>query len=474
MQLADYDLADFYDEYFVAPGKSRPEVAAIARWLQTLSPQELVRHEEAAQQTLTELGATFIVDGTKRTLPFDILPRVIAASEWQQLQLGLKQRVKALNSFCADIYGEQRILRDGKVPREIIESATGFLPNCRGMKPPRGIWCHVSGIDLVRNQEGQWYVLEDNLRVPSGVAYALKNRQVLQSTLPQLVEQFTLEPVEYYAQQLLQSLLNSAPAGISEPTMAVLSPGPQETAYFEHAFLAESIGIALVEPEDLTIADGYLHRLTADGPQRIDIIYRRGDVDLLDALHLGDQYASGSSALIELCQQGRLTLANAMGTGVADDKVVYAYVPEIIRYYLGEEPRLPNVPTYLCWQSEDRNYVLEHLDQLVVKSASEYGGSGMLVGPSASQAERDSFADKIRSQPRNYIAQPTLSLSRIPTVVDGRLEGRHVDLRPYVVSRAEDIYVYPGGLTRVALEKGSLVVNSSRGGGTKDTWVLAE
>ena len=471
MQLSDYDLEGFYDEYFTAPGTPQPTVAAIAQWLQQLSPEELTQYTQTAQQALEKLGATFIFHGQKRVLPLDILPRVISASEWSQLQAGLKQRVTALNLFCADIYSDQRILEDGIIPREVIESATGFLNECLGMKPPGGVWCHVSGIDLVRNEEGQWYVLEDNLRVPSGIAYSLKNRQVMQSTLPQLIEQFTLEPVEDYPQQLLHSLFHSVPAGVTEPTVAVLTPGPDETAYFEHALLAEQMGVPLLEPGDVVVEDGYLQMKTSQGLRRVDVVYRRGDADLIDALRLGS--GSSMTALVELCQQGRLALANALGTGVADDKVVYAYVPDMIRYYLGEDPLLPNVPTYLCWQQEDQNYVLEHLDQLVVKSASEYGGEGMLVGPHATGEERETFAQKIRAKPRNYMAQPTIYLSRIPTVIEEHLEGRHVDLRPYIIHQGDDIYVYPGGLSRVALKKGSLVVNSSQGGGTKDTWVLA-
>ena len=471
MQLSDYDLEEFYDEYFTAPGKPQSTVAAIAQWLQNRSPEELTQDTQAAQQALKKLGATFIFHGEERVLPFDILPRVIAASEWSQLKAGLKQRVTALNLFCADIYSDQRILKDKLIPREVIESATGFWGECLEMKPPGGVWCHVSGIDLVRNQEGEWYVLEDNLRVPSGIAYALKNRQVMQSTLPQLLEQFSLEPVQDYPQQLLKSLLNSVPAGVNEPTVAVLTPGPGETAYFEHALLAEEMGVPLLKPKDVVIEDGYLQMKTPQGLRRVDVVYRRGDADLFEALNLDH---SSMAALVKLCQQGRLALANALGTGVADDKVVYAYVPEMIRYYLGEDPLLPNVPTYLCWQQEDQQYVLEHLDQLVVKSASEYGGEGMLIGPHATEEERETFAQKIRAKPRNYMAQPTIQLSRIPTVVEGKLAGRHVDLRPYIVHQGDDIYVYPGGLTRVALKKGSLVVNSSQGGGTKDTWVLAD
>ncbi|MGP1373631.1 MAG: circularly permuted type 2 ATP-grasp protein [Almyronema sp.] len=458
-----------YNEYFTSTGHPRPEIAGLAEWLKQLSAERLAQTEAAAEDALKDLGATFVVNGEERILPFDILPRVISAQTWQTLEKGLKQRVAALNRFCADVYGTQHIIRDGKIPRAVVESAAHFLPACMGLRPPGGVWCHVSGTDLVRDADGQWYVLEDNLRVPSGIAYVLKNRQVMERILPQLVAQFDPEPIDHYAAPLRQALV--AAAFVDDPAIAVLTPGPHESAYFEHALLAEQMGVALVRPQDLAIANGYLHYRSDRGLSPIDVLYRRGDLPLFNQFQ-PEGYASGVAALIELCQARRLAVANAMGAGVADDKVIYAYVPDMIHYYLGEEPILPNVPTYLCWQERDRQYVLEHLDQLVVKAASEEGGRGMMIGPHATQAEREEFAAKIRSHPRDYMAQPTLSLSQIPTVINGQLEGRHVDLRPYVLHQGDSIYVHPGGLTRVALKKGSLVVNSTQGGGSKDTWVL--
>ncbi|MBE9045684.1 circularly permuted type 2 ATP-grasp protein [Pleurocapsales cyanobacterium LEGE 10410] len=471
MNLNYYDTQDYYDEYILSSGKPRPEVASIVEWLQTLSPQELQHYQETAQKTLADRNVTFKAGDEERVFPFDLIPRVIPADQWQYLKQGLQQRVTALNLFCADIYDRQLIVKDGIVPQEIIDSAVNFIPECRGMKPPSGVWCHISGTDLVRDRDGKWYVLEDNLRVPSGVSYTLENRRVMELLLPQLLEKLAIAPVKDYPQQLLKTLLNSAPKGIDEPNVVVFSPGKQSSAYFEHAYLAQQMGVALAEAQNLMLKDGYLQLRTAEGLRRVDVIYRRGDQELFDSLNLGSNHSSGTAAIADLCQQGKLAIANALGTGVADDKVIYAYVPKMIRYYLNEEPILPNVPTYLCWEAEDRQYVLDHLDELVVKSASEEGGHGMLVGIQASASEREEFAEKIRSYPRRYMAQPTICLSHIPTIFGDRLEGRHTDLRPYIIHQGDEIYVYPGGLTRVAMEKGKLVVNSSQGGGSKDTWV---
>ena len=471
MKLNYYDTQDYYDEYMLSSGEPREEVIPLVEWLQALSAEELQHYQETAQKTLADRDVTFRVDEEKRVFPFDLIPRVISASEWQHLKRGLQQRVFALNLFCADIYDRQMIVKDGKIPQEIIDSAVNFIPECQGIKPPAGVWCHVSGTDLVRDRDGKWYVLEDNLRVPSGVSYTLENRKVMEKLLPKLLEKLAIAPVEDYPQQFLKTLLNSAPNGVNNPNIAILTPGKESSAYFEHAYLAEKMGVSLIEAEDLVLEDGYLKMLTDKGLRQVDVIYRRGDKELFDSLELGGNYSSGTAAVADLCQQGKLALANALGTGVADDKVIYAYVPKMIRYYLGEEPILPNVPTYLCWQEEDCKYVLEHLDELVVKAASEEGGHGMLVGTNASASERKAFAEKIKSQPRSYMAQPTIYLSRIPTVFGDRLEGRHTDLRPYIIHQGEEIYVYPGGLTRVAMEKGELVVNSSQGGGSKDTWV---
>ncbi|MEC4982672.1 MAG: circularly permuted type 2 ATP-grasp protein [Oscillatoria sp. PMC 1076.18] len=476
MHLESYDLQGFYDELFLAEGQPRPSAAPLLEWMQGLSSAELQQHHNTAQITLFKLGVTFNVyndnQGVEKIFPFDIIPRIIAAAEWTKLEQGLKQRIMALNLFLADIYNQQRILQDGKIPAEVINSATGFLKPCVGMQPPAGVWCHITGTDLVRDRDGQWYVLEDNLRVPSGVSYVLENRRVMKSTFPQIFQTMAIQPVDDYPSHLLETLLNLAPPQLAEPTVVVLSPGIFNSAYFEHSFLAQQMGVELVEGRDLVVVDGYLQMQTTKGLRRVDVIYRRVDDDFLDPLVFRNDSRLGVPGLMEVYRQGKVAIANAPGTGVADDKVVYAYVPEMIRYYLGEEPILPIVPTYLCWREQDREYVLQNLDKLVVKSANEAGGYGMLVGSMATEVERQTFAEKITENPRNYIAQPTISLSRVPTLIGDRLEGRHVDLRPYILHRGEEIYVHPGGLTRVALKKDSLVVNSSQGGGSKDTWVL--
>ncbi|HEY9834267.1 MAG TPA: circularly permuted type 2 ATP-grasp protein [Stenomitos sp.] len=476
MHLETYDPGDYYDELFWATGQPRPEAAPLIKWMQGLQPKDLQQHQKTAQIALFKLGVTFNVysdnQGVERVFPFDIIPRIISAQEWDWIERGLKQRIAALNLFLDDIYNEQRILQDGKIPEEVIYSAKGFLSPCVGLQPVAGVWCHVTGTDLVRDRQGQWYVLEDNLRVPSGISYVLENRRVMKSTFPQVFQTMAIQPVDDYSSHLLDTLLNLAPPHLPNPTVVVLTPGIYNSAYFEHSFLAQQMGVELVEGRDLVVVDGYLQMQTTKGLRRVDVIYRRVDDDFIDPQVFRSDSMLGVPGLMEVYRQGRVALANAPGTGVADDKVVYAYVPQMIHYYLGEEPLLPNVPTYLCWRESDRNYVLEHLDQLVVKAANESGGYGMLVGPHASEAEREAFAQKIVEQPRNYIAQPTLCLSRVPTLIDTQIEGRHVDLRPYILHRGDEIYVHPGGLTRVALRKGSLVVNSSQGGGSKDTWVL--
>ncbi|MGK7944845.1 MAG: circularly permuted type 2 ATP-grasp protein [Microcystaceae cyanobacterium] len=478
MPITNYDPENFYDELYHSVGQPRPHAEPLIEWMKQLPPEELQQHLETAQVALFNLGVTFRVysdnQGIERILPFDIIPRIIANDEWQQLEKGLKQRIKALNLFLTDIYDQQHIIKDGKIPLEIIESASGFLQPCIGVKPPENIWCHITGTDLVRDGDGQWYVLEDNLRVPSGISYVLENRRVMKSTFPDIFQTIAIKPIDDYPSHLLETLLNLAPPHLPDPTVVVLTPGIYNSAYFEHSFLAQQMGVELVEGRDLIVMDGYLQMKTTKGLQRVDVIYRRIDDDFLDPTVLRKDSALGIPGLMEVYRQGRVALANAPGTGVADDKVVYAYVPEMIRYYLDEDPILSNVPTYLCWREEDKNYVLEHLDELVVKSADEAGGYGMLVGTKSTQAEREEFAQRIKANPRNYIAQPTLKLSRVPTLIDGQVEGRHVDLRPYILNRGDEIYVHPGGLTRVALRKGSLVVNSSQGGGSKDTWVLAD
>jgi len=479
MTSFSYQPETFYDELFFPSGESRPEAQPLVDWIARLPIAELRQHQNTAQAALFNLGVTFRVygdeeEGLERALPFDIIPRVISAQDWRALEEGLKQRIAALNCFLGDIYGARKIIEDGVIPWEIVVSAGGYLPACQGIQPPLGIWCHITGTDLVRDQTGDWYVLEDNLRVPSGISYVLENRRVMKSTFPEIFQTMEVQAVDEYPSYLLDTLLNLAPPQLPQPRVAVLTPGIYNSAYFEHSFLAQQMGVELVEGRDLTVMDGYLQMRTTKGLQRVDVIYRRLDDEFLDPAVFRSDSLLGVPGLMEVYRQGRVALANAPGTGVADDKAIYAFVPEMIRYYLGEEPILNNVPTYLCWREDDRAYVLDHLETLVVKATNEAGGYGMLMGPSSSAQERAEFSDRIRHNPRNYIAQPVLSLSRAPTLVNqDNLEGRHVDLRPYILHRGDEIYVHPGGLTRVALKKGSLVVNSSQGGGSKDTWVLA-
>ncbi len=477
MNFNDYDPGDFYDELFVAPGQPRPDAIPLIERMTSLGIEEVLRRQQAAQVALFKLGVTFNVysdnQGTERILPFDIIPRIVSAADWEVLERGLKQRIHALNLFLSDIYSDQKILADGIIPAEIVFSASGFLKPCMGLQPPGGIWCHITGTDLVRDRSGRWYVLEDNLRCPSGVSYVLENRRVMKSTFPLVFDTMQIQPVEEYPSQLLETLLNLAPAHLTDPTVVVLTPGIYNSAYFEHSFLAQQMGVQLVEGRDLVVADGFLQMRTTKGLQRVDVIYRRIDDDFIDPTVFRADSTLGVPGLMEVYRAGRVAIANALGTGVADDKVIYSYVPDMIRYYLGEDAILANVPTYLCWESSQQSHVLENLDQLVVKSAGESGGYGMLVGPHATQAERDEFAAKIKAFPRNYIAQPTLCLSRVPAFIDNNFEGCHVDLRPYILY-GKQIFVNPGGLTRVALRRGSLVVNSSQGGGSKDTWVVCQ
>lgn len=475
MKFTSYDPGDFYDELFAATGRPRPESTALIETINSLSEGELQQRQQAAKIAMFKMGITFNVygdgQGTERIFPFDIIPRIVAAAEWAKLEQGLKQRIRALNLFIADIYNQQQIIKDGVIPGELLDSAKGFLKPCMGLKPPAGIWCHITGTDLVRDKDGQWYVLEDNLRCPSGVSYVLENRRVMKSTFPQVFRKIDIEPVDDYPSHLLETLLNLAPPHLQDPRVVVLTPGIYNSAYFEHSFLAQQMGVELVEGRDLVVADGYLQMRTTKGLQRIDVVYRRIDDDFIDPTVFRSDSLLGIPGLMEVYRAGRVGLANALGTGVADDKVIYAYVPQMIRYYLGEEQILANVPTYLCWEPKQQQHVLANLDKLVVKSANESGGYGMLVGTQASESERQEFAQKIQANPRNYIAQPTLCLSRVPTIIDRQFQGCHVDLRPYILY-GKDIHVSPGGLTRVALKKGSLVVNSSQGGGSKDTWVV--
>jgi uncharacterized circularly permuted ATP-grasp superfamily protein len=470
-----YDPGDFFDELFVSKGQPRPEASQLVRRVNALSLADLKLQQEAAQNTLFKLGVTFNVysdtQGTERIFPFDVIPRIVSGDEWQWLEKGLKQRIHALNCFIHDVYNDQKILNDNVIPRHVVESAPGFLQPCMGLQPPEQVWCHITGTDLVRDKDGTWYVLEDNLRCPSGVSYVLENRRVMKNTFPHLFSAMDIAPVDDYASQLLESLLNLVPDAMINPRVVVLTPGVYNSAYFEHSFLAQQIGAELVEGRDLVVSDGYLKMRTTKGLERVDVVYRRIDDDFIDPLEFRPDSLLGVPGLMEVYRAGRVAIANALGTGVADDKLVYAYVPDMIRYYLNEDQIIPNVPTYLCEDPSQQDHVLTHLDQLVVKATNASGGYGMLVGPHATDSQRQDFAERIQANPRGYIAQPTLCLSRVPTLIGDAFEGCHVDLRPYILY-GKDIYVNPGGLTRVALKRGSLVVNSSQGGGSKDTWVV--
>ncbi len=476
MYFSSYDTQGFYDEMFDCAGKPRPHARLLVETVEALSDGHLLRYKHAAERLLLQMGITFNVygdsAGTERIFPFDLIPRIVPADEWDHIESGLKQRVHALNAFIDDIYHDQKILRDGVIPRDVVLSAVSYRKQCHGLNPPYRVWCHVTGTDLVRDRDGVYYVLEDNLRVPSGVSYVLENREVLKTIFPAVFEGLSVRPVNDYPSHLLEMLESIAPGAPANPSVVLLTPGIYNSAYFEHSFLAQQMGVQLVEGRDLVVDGGRVFMRTTKGLERVDVIYRRIDDDFLDPEAFRDDSVLGVPGLMAAYRDGRVALANAPGNGVADDKVIYAYVPEIIRYYEGADAILPNVPTYLCWRDDDRAYVLEHLAELVVKSANESGGYGMLVGPHSTVQQQQEFAAKIQVNPRNYIAQPTLALSRVPTVVGDHFEGRHVDLRPYILC-GKDIWVLPGGLTRVAMTKGSLVVNSSQGGGSKDTWVQA-
>jgi uncharacterized circularly permuted ATP-grasp superfamily protein len=409
--------------------------------------------------------------GTERLIPFDIVPRIIPAQQWQHLAAGLRQRVKALNAFIADIYHEQHILAAGKIPAEQVLTNGQYRPEMQGVAVPGSIYAHIAGIDVVRAGRGEFYVLEDNLRVPSGVSYMLEDRRMMMRLFPELFAQHSIAPVEHYPDLLLENLRSVAPQGVNDPTVVLLTPGAYNSAYFEHAFLAQQMGIEMVEGQDLYVDDEFVYMRTTRGPQRVDVIYRRIDDDFLDPLVFRADSMLGVPGLLAAYRAGRVTVANAIGTGVADDKSIYPYVPDMVRFYLGEEPLLSNVPTYVLRRKEDLEYTLAHLSELVVKEVHGAGGYGMLIGPAATRAELDEFRARIVRHPERYIAQPTLALSACPTFVESGIAPRHLDLRPFVLSGRE-VTLVPGGLTRVALREGSLVVNSSQGGGTKDTWVL--
>ncbi len=472
-----YKTDKFYDEMFFPDGSARPAVQMLVERIANFPNGELIRRQITAEHALLRMGITFNVyadeQGVERIFPFDLIPRIIDATEWEWIERGLKQRIHALNLFIDDVYHEQKIIKDGIVPADVVLSSERYLEQCIGLDPPRGIWCHITGTDLVRDGDGQIYVLEDNLGCPSGVSYVIENRQLMKRTFPQLFGMSQIEPVEDYPSHLLDMLQYLVSDRVMSPEVALLTPGIYNSAYFEHSFLAQQMGVELVEGRDLVVMDGYVHMRTTKGFERVDVIYRRINDDFLDPEIFNPESLLGVPGLMEVYKSGRLALINAPGTCVADDKVVCTYVPQIIKYYLDEDIIVPNVPTYMCWEDDDRKYVLEHLDELVVKEANQSGGYGMLIGPHATKAEHEDFAERIKANPRNYIAQPTLALSRVPVLIDDHFEGRHVDLRPFILY-GEEIYVLPGGLTRVALKKGSLVVNSSQGGGSKDTWVLSD
>ena len=474
MKFSTYDPGEFYDELFEGIGRPRRGSALLLRKFASLPDGELRKRQQAAERVILNMGMTFGVygsdEGHEQIFPFDIVPRIVEAPDWTLIDTGLRQRLRALNLFIDDVYHEQKILKDNVIPSELIYSSKGFLKACWGLNPPRGIWCHIAGIDLVRISDGRYYVLEDNMRCPSGVAYVLEARQVMKRTFPELFEAYRVRPVDEYPSRLLETLRSLS--DLPDPTIVILTPGSYNSAYYEHSLLAQKMGVELVEASDLVVIDGSVHMRTTKGSQRVDVIYRRINDEYLDPLVFRPDSLLGVPGVMEAYKNGRVAIANAPGTGVADDKAIYAYVPKIINYYLAEEPILPNVPTYVCWERRDRDYVLEHLDQLVVKATNEAGGYGMMIGPQASQQEREDCARRIQADPRNYIAQPTLALSRSPTLVEDHIEGRHVDLRPYVL-QGKGFYVLPGGMTRVALRKGSLVVNSSQGGGNNATWVLS-
>jgi uncharacterized circularly permuted ATP-grasp superfamily protein len=472
-----YDLNGAYDEMFAADGMARPPYQRLFQRILQLVPEELQQRQKAADTSFLHQGITFTVygsnEGTERIFPYDLLPRIISSREWSTIDRGLTQRIVALNLFLHDIYHEGRILAQGVVPHDLIYSSRHYRREMRGVNVPHGIYTAVVGTDLIRMPNGDFTVLEDNLRVPSGASYMLANRRVMKNIFPNLFADYGVRPLDYYGESLMATLRALAPTGRTDPTIVLLTPGVYNSAYFEHTFLARQMGIELVEGRDLVVHDNMVYMRTTGGLQRVDVIYRRIDDDFTDPLTFRANSMLGVPGLFNVYRTGNVGLGNAIGTGVADDKAVYAYVPEIIKYYLGEEAILKNVPTYLLERDEDRGYVLDHLPDLVVKAVGESGGYGMLIGPHSTSKERDEFRRLIRANPRNYIAQPTVMLSRAPCFIEGQVEARHIDLRPYILY-GDRVSILPGGLTRVALRRGSLVVNSSQGGGSKDTWVLSE
>jgi uncharacterized circularly permuted ATP-grasp superfamily protein len=464
-----------YDECFDNDGRVRPAYRRLATHLAGLSPEELAAKAEAIELSLRAQGITFTVysngSDVERTFPLDLVPRLVTALEWEQLTAGLVQRVTALNAFLSDVYSSRAIVRDGIVPNELLVTGRHFTRQATGLNVPRGIWTHVSGVDLIKDDEGRWLVLEDNCRTPSGVSYVLENRASMVRGFPELFFRHRVRPVDHYPQVLLDVLRHIAPRGDVDPTIVLLTPGAYNSAYFEHTFLARQMGVEIVQGDDLFVDDAVVYMKTTRGPRRVDVIYRRIDDDYLDPLAFRPDSILGVTGLLVAARAGNVALANAVGTGIADDKAVYAYVPAMIEYYLGEKPLLDSVPTFLPGDPEQLAHVLANLPSLVVKTVSDSGGYGMTIGPTATENELADCRRRLIAKPRAYIAQETIALSRHPTLVDGKFGPRHVDLRPFVLM-GEDITIVPGGLSRVALTEGSLVVNSSQGGGSKDTWVL--
>jgi uncharacterized circularly permuted ATP-grasp superfamily protein len=471
-------MQTIFNEMLGGDGRTRDPYSAIELWLKSLGPRDVERARKEAEAIFRRQGITFAVYGddqaSERLIPFDIIPRVFAAVEWRRLSAGIGQRVRALNAFIHDLYHRQEILRAGRVPYDLIVQNEAYVPEMVGVMPQRGVYAHIIGIDIVRVAENDFYVLEDNCRTPSGVSYMLEDREAMMYLFPELFARQRIAPVENYPAMLRQTLESVAPAGCEgEPTIVILTPGIHNSAFFEHAFLADEMGVELCEGNDLFVSDGYLYMRTTQDPKRVDVVYRRIDDGFLDPLTFRPDSAIGVPGIFDLYRAGRVTLVNAPGTGIADDKSIYTYIPDVIEFYTGEKPLLKNVPTWRCGEPEDLAYVLEHLAELVVKEVHGSGGYGMLVGPSSTRKEIEEFRLKLKTRPKNYIAQPTLALSSVPTFTKTGVAPRHVDLRPFVLS-GDGVRITPGGLTRVALKKGSLVVNSSQGGGTKDTWVLED
>lgn len=475
MVFENYNSTGFYDELFDENQKARAAAMPLVWDLSYATMNDIKKKQLAAETLLMQTGVTFTVYGDKRStekiMPFDIIPRIVSSSDWDFIERGLKQRIHALNLFLSDCYGEKKIFETGLIPPDLIFKSEFYIPQLDGFRPPKDVWVHISGIDLVRGGDGEYYILEDNLRCPSGVSYVLENREVLKRTFPKVFNSINVRPVSNYPSELFNALKYLVEE-VENPTIVVLTPGVYNSAYFEHSYLAQQMGVELVEGSDLIVRDDVVYMKTTKGLKKVDVIYRRIDDEYIDPKFFRPDSMLGVPGIMSAYLAGNVALVNAPGVGIADDKVVYSYVPEIIKFYLGEEPILKNVPTYLCWREADRKYVIDNIEKLVVKAATLSGGYGLLIGPHSTKEQQQDFINKINEDPRNYIAQHVINLSTVPTITDDGLQPRHVDLRPYIIY-GKETYISPGGLTRVALRKGSLVVNSSQGGGSKDTWVVA-